>query len=224
MILSCRSESACQQSLSTPSRPGGRPTGLRYTLSSFIFKIQAIQLPGMSAPRLVSDEQKETQKQLDTTCWLYYCGCFGVGKAISCGDPYCQGKSKFCCIAQEIKTTNFYNDTEGLCAGTNKICCLLSNCIVPAPQPFIELCGYRCCGPAKPNAKVSGGGFGYSESLEVCDPTVETLQSQLKESLSREDYDEALKLVELLKSKQTEAKGKQLQYSALPAAHVMTEF
>ncbi len=155
----------------------------------------------MSAPRLTSDEQKETQKQLDTTCWLYYCGCFGLGKAASCGDPYCQGKSKFCCIAQEIKTTNFYNDTEGLCAGTNKICCFLSNCIIPAPQPFIEVCGKRCCGPPKPN-QVTGEGFGYDPSLDSDSSkfTVQTLHRQVQDALDRHDYDEAGKLVAELKA------------------------
>jgi hypothetical protein len=154
----------------------------------------------MSAPRLVSDEQKETQKQLDTTCWIYYCGCSGLGKAESCGDPYCQGKSKCCCIAQELKTTNFYNDTEGLCAGTNKICCLLSNCIFPPPQPFIELCGKRCCGPKKPN-QVMGGGFGYDPTLdsESLKSAVQSIRRQLEDALDRQDYDEAGKLVAELK-------------------------
>jgi hypothetical protein len=176
----------------------------------------------MSAPRVVSDEQKETQQQLETTCWLYYCGCFGIGKAAACGDPYCQGKSKICCIAQEIKTTNFYNDTEGLCAGTNKICCLLSNCILPAPQPFIELCGYRLCGPAKAAARVAaaGGSFGFGESVDVYDPTIEALESKLSQSLSSKNYDEAIRLVGLLKSKHEEA---QPQSSSLPAVQVMSE-
>jgi hypothetical protein len=165
----------------------------------------------MSAPRFASDEQRETQKQLDTTCWLYYCGCCGVGKA-TCGDPYCQGKSKVCCIAQDFKTTNFYNDTEGLCAGTNKFCCLISNCILPAPQPFVEVCGKRLCGHQKP---------ADAESENVGDDlsniSVKTLRSQVKDALKSENYDEALRLVGLLKTKKEGGK-----YSSLPAVTVMS--
>ena len=174
----------------------------------------------MSA-RIVSDEQKETQKQLETTCWILYCGCFGYGCA-SCGDPYCEGKSKCCCIAQEIKTTNFYNDTEGLCAGTNKAFCFLSNCIVPAPQPFIELFGYRLCGPAKPTNQVAGGGFGSGFTVETdeSNSAAENLESEVQNALLRKDYDEAIKLISILRTHRQNEE----HVVALPAAITMSGF
>mmetsp|Transcript_46106 Transcript_46106/g.72167 ORF Transcript_46106/g.72167 Transcript_46106/m.72167 type:complete len:160 (+) Transcript_46106:39-518(+) len=118
--------------------------------------------------------------------WCIYLGCCGNGLG-KIGNPIGKGEGKCLCIEQsgECRIGAVMGES-GLCAQNNRCICFQNGMQIPPSKPFVEICGFRVFGAAKPAGapkhpgQIFGGGFG-SES-------VEGLQAELKEAIEAEDF------------------------------------
>ena len=122
-----------------------------------------------------------------------YCQCEGVGCA-TIGSPVCKADQKLCCIkSQGMGDLGPLMGEEGLCLSNQKCFCISQAIQCVPTKPFIEICGKRVFGPAKPGGgglpeiKMSGNGFGNAtETLESC-------QRDLAQAVANEDFLRELK-------------------------------
>ena len=85
------------------------------------------------------------------TFWCLYLGCTGVGLS-ELGAQLCSSQQKLLCLAQgaELNLTEVMGP-NGLCLDNSRCLCIQSGRQIIPTKPFIEICGKRVFGAAKPS-------------------------------------------------------------------------
>ena len=124
------------------------------------------EVPQGGDPRL-SMSKLENPADLKTF-WCLYLGCTGVGLS-ALGAQLCNSQQKLLCLAHdsELNLTELMGP-NGLCLDNSKCLCIQSgNQIIPT-KPFIEFCGMRVCGAAKPSGMFRSFSGCFHEILIMC--------------------------------------------------------
>lgn len=103
---------------------------------------------------------------LDSTCWIYFLGCYGDGCTSQVCDPLITQDLKICCLRRQTYTTDCCGE-EGWCHGFSKVCCCVTVSTFPPTGrdgiPICAICNKRC-----------GGGDGAVTSQDVAKVVKET--------------------------------------------------
>jgi len=133
-------------------------------------------------PGIMSSHEAQSLSFFHDTCWLLYCCCYGYG-CTRCADPLCKGRSKICCLVQDMETAECCGD-EGCMFQVSKCTCVIAQMQCPCPMtPGIGCCGVLCCGGNLDQAPQAIPTSGFQQPQQVQMPIQQGFQPGMQQPM-----------------------------------------